>query len=203
MRPLLTQEDGLQLLRPHFEKFVEIMQGVFQPYQEINAITNYDGSMVELTQSTPSIIFDLICSALMSTYTDHPDIEPGVIKDNFCLYFKNKAFVKVNKLNEDLYPISNRSSKTDRQKRIAKQLPIFSDVEVTYVTLGYVPDESWTGLKGVYIVCWLGKINLWTIDLLEKQSLEQTQFNFNTETEALTPRVSIKEDVISAQKKAE
>jgi hypothetical protein len=48
----------------------------------------------------------------------------------------------------------------------------------TFLFAGYIPDKSWSTIKGVYVACWIGKVLEW-VDEFGKYSTEQTTIDFD------------------------
>ena len=48
----------------------------------------------------------------------------------------------------------------------------------TFLFAGYIPDKTWSNIKGIYIACWIGNTLEW-VDEFGKYSTEQTVIDFN------------------------
>ena len=58
----------------------------------------------------------------------------------------------------------------------------------TFLFAGYIPDETWSSIQGIYVACWLGNVLEW-VDEFGKYSIEQTVIDFDRENKDMVKEI--------------
>jgi hypothetical protein len=65
----------------------------------------------------------------------------------------------------------------------------------TFLFAGYIPDSTWSNIKGIYVACWIGNTLEW-VDEFGKYSAEQAVLDFDakedTEVTEIEKRIKLK-----------
>jgi hypothetical protein len=65
----------------------------------------------------------------------------------------------------------------------------------TFLFAGYIPDSTWSNIKGIYVACWIGNTLEW-VDEFGKYSAELAVLDFDakekTEVKEIEKRIKLK-----------
>jgi hypothetical protein len=126
------------------------------------------------------IIHDHIEKYVRSTFNGKEGIVVDDFKGVFGINLQEELFIRFKKMDKEY---SVRSYNTQQHSKYMKQGQIDGFPEKpTFLFAGYIPDKSWSNIKGVYIACWIGNVLEW-VDEFGKYSSEQTIIEFNPQNE--------------------
>lgn len=191
-RNILTFEEANQILAPHYPKIAKSILEGFEDFQKTSiCISERIGFFQSKTRTKACLIHDLISNRIKLNFLGEDKIEVGEWNGIFGLKISENILIRFKKLNEDY---SSSSLPTKQSRAYLKQLPIegFPD-EPTFLFAGYIPDKSWTGVKGLYITCWNGNENVWVNNILKHISSTQTTLSIETKVQEPVKRVKIKQ----------
>lgn len=158
-----------ELLLPHYPKLVEFTNLGFKKMIECKSVIIDGDVSVDIEPKTCANIIHDVFEAYAKDYFNNLDgVVTGKHDGVFGIYFKEKCFIRFNKLNDD-YSISNAKT-AQRDKFLSQQdLSIFPN-EVVYLNLGYTVDAFWDAINGIHLVCW-NNGKLWEIDVIEEKTI--------------------------------
>jgi hypothetical protein len=152
-RKILTFEETYDIIAPYLEDYLTCVRKGFVDYVQINEFKNSLDAYSEFAIRTrASIIHDRICGHLAEKFGNEPDIKVGEWNQVFALKFADLIFLRNKKFRHDGKVSSYH---TPQHKAFLRQAIIegFPD-EPTFVIGGYIPNETYTQLKGIYLGCW-------------------------------------------------
>jgi hypothetical protein len=106
----------------------------------------------------------------------------GVLVDDFNGVFgmvvENRLFIRFKKMDSSY---SVRSLYTKQHSAYMQQGQILGfPEEPTLLFAGYIPDRTWSSIKGIYVACWVGETLEW-VDEFGRYSAEQAILDFDQE----------------------
>lgn len=185
-RKILTFEQTHDVIWPYLDDYLECVQKGFDDYKKINEFKNQLDVYSEFAIRTrASIIHDRICGRLTDKFGQNPDIKVGEWNQVFALKFADLVFLRNKKFRAG-GKVS--SYNTPQHKSFLKQSIIegFPD-EPTFVIGGYIPNNTYTELKGIYLGCW-GADGLEWFSKVGEYVVEQARLVFPEFTEETTKK---------------
>lgn len=199
-RKILTFEETHTVIAPYLEDYLDCVRKAFSDYKQINEFKNSLDVYSEFAIRTrASIIHDMICARLTDKFGDNPNIKVGEWNQVFALKFADLVFLRNKKFKKD-GKVS--SYNTLQHKSFLKQSIIdgFPD-EPTFIIGGYIPNATYTELKGIYLGCWSADGLEWFTKVGE-YVVEQARLVFPEFTEAETKkRTKVKTVAENTEKK--
>jgi len=174
---LRLKEARLILERVHKDLMLSIQNG-FDDWTKIREHANtFGGGPINYKPRTKAgIIHDHIEKYIRSTFAEKEGVIVDDYKGVFGINLQDELFIRFKKMDEEY---SVRSFQTSQHSKYMKQAQIEGFPErPTLLFAGYIPDKSWSSIKGIYIACWLGNILQW-VDESGKYSAEQTIIDFD------------------------
>ena len=122
------------------------------------------------------IIHDHIEKYVRSTFTERKDVLVDDFNGVFGVVLRDALFVRFKKM-DSTYSVKNLY--TTQHKKYLKQGQIDKfPSEPTFLFAGYIPDRTWSLIKGVYVACWIGDILEW-VDEFGRYTAEQATLDFD------------------------
>ena len=171
MKQILGLDESMEIMNPYYMPLIEAMNNGFDDFVEISKFTAENIGYVDFHNRTKAnIIHDCIAQRIIDLFSEKENLKVGVFNKIFGVNVENKLFVRFKKMDK-YFNVSNL--KTRQHRKYMKQIPFegFPE-ELTYLFAGYIPDPTWTGIKGIYLACWRGD-NLQWIDEAGKRHSEQ------------------------------
>lgn len=183
-RKIHRLKDARVFLDTIHKELVASIQSGFGDWLKIREHANtFEGGPVNYKPRTKAgIIHDHIEKFVRATFEG----KEGIIVDDFNGVFginlRDELFIRFKKMDKEY---SVRSFYTNQHAKYMKQFQIAGFPEKpTFLFAGYIPDRTWSGIKGVYVACWIGNVLEW-VDEFGKYSAEQTVIDFDTENKDL------------------
>jgi hypothetical protein len=163
----------------HKDLVLSIQNG-FEDWLKIREHANtFEGGAVNYKPRTKAgIIHDHIEKFVRTTFEGKEGILVDNFKGVFGINLHDELFIRFKKMDKEY---SVRSFHTNQHSKYMKQFQIegFPD-KPTFLFAGYIPDKTWSSIKGIYLACWIGNVLEW-VDEFGKYSTEQTVITFDTE----------------------
>lgn len=142
-------------------------------------VNTFEGGPVNYKPRTKAgIIHDHIEKYVRTTFEGKEGIVVDDFKGVFGINLQDELFIRFKKMDKEY---SVRSYPTSQHSKYMKQSQIEGFPEKpTLLFAGYIPDRSWSNIKGVYVACWIGNVLEW-VDEFGKYSTEQTVIDFNAD----------------------
>jgi len=170
-RIVRTLEESKLILKPVHKVLVECIENGFYDYLKINDFVNENLSFVDLKARTKgSLIHDLIRSKVIQEFSGYENLEVGEFNKVFGINLQNELFIRFKKMDKN-FNVSSLITK-QHKKYLGQQQIIGFPKEPTLLFAGYIPNETWTSLNGIYLACWNGNVLEW-YDEAGKYSYEQ------------------------------
>lgn len=162
---LLSRQTAMQMLEPHLVAMRECVERGWEQWREsVDATPRF---AVGRKTTRANVVYDFV-SAQLEAYFDSVGICTSrkrgfltVSVGNGVLELRFKKFDHPQRLTTSGVPTAQRLA-------IENQQVPFDGMEVTYVTVGYYPDELGMGLEVIALACSYGRELKWSINLLEE-----------------------------------
>jgi hypothetical protein len=175
-RLIRTLEESKLILEPVHKLLVECIENGFYDYLKINDFANENLPFVDLKARTKgSLIHDLIRSKIIQEFSSYDNLKVGEFNNVFGINLQNELFIRFKKMDKN-FNVSSLSTKQHRKYLGQQQISGFPE-EPTLLFAGYIPNEAWTSLNGIYLACWNGNALEW-YDEAGNYSYEQLGLGF-------------------------
>jgi hypothetical protein len=204
MREILRLKEAQPILQSVHVDLLHVIQSGFSDWLKIRELTNsFDGGPVNYKPRTKAgIIHDNIEKYVRSQFTGQEGIVVDDFNGVFGMVLQDSLFIRFKKM-DSTYSV--RSLYTNQHKRYLKQGQIegFPD-KPTFLFAGYIPDKTWSAIKGIYVACWQNDTLEW-VDEFGKYTAEQAILNFeqreNKTISEIEQRIKLKRKNIGGDKK--
>jgi hypothetical protein len=152
-RRILSFEEAQDIISPYLERYLECVRKGFADYIKINEFKNsLDVYSDFAIRTRAGIIHDRICGHITEAFRDEPSLTVGEWNQVFAVKFADLIFLRNKKFRHN-GKVS--SYYTPQHKAFLKQAIIdgFPN-EPTFIIGGYIPNDTYTDLKGIYLGCW-------------------------------------------------
>ncbi len=141
-------------------------------------VNTFEGGPVNYKPRTKAgIIHDHIEKFIRTTFEGKEGIVVDDFKGVFGINIQDELFIRFKKMDKEY---SVRNFDTNQHTKYMKQSQIEGFPEKpTFLFAGYIPDRTWSSIKGIYVACWIGNVLEW-VDEFGKYSTEQTVIDFET-----------------------
>lgn len=127
------------------------------------------------------IIHDMIRANTLERFSHRDDVQVGEFNKVFGPNIRDELFVRFKKMNKE-FGVTSILTK-QHKNYLAQQRIVGFPEEPTFLFAGYIPNEAWTDIIGIYLACWNGDVLEW-YDEAGKFSYEQLSLDFESEKEA-------------------
>jgi hypothetical protein len=176
---LRLKEARLILERVRKDLMLSIQNG-FGDWLKIREYANtFAGGPVNYKPRTKAgIIHDHIEKYIRFAFAEKEGVIVDDYKGVFGINLQDELFIRFKKMDKEY---SVRNYPTSQHSKYMKQSQIEGFPEKpTLLFAGYIPDRSWSNIKGVYVACWIGNVLEW-VDEFGKYSTEQTAIEFDAD----------------------
>lgn len=169
-RQIRTLENAKDIIQPFHIELVKCIQKGFDSYLEIKKFVN-DKQVVDFEKRTKAgIVHDHIKANILESFSETPSIKIGTFNRVFGVNIDNKLFIRFKKMDKN-FKISNNLTKQHKNYMRQHDIDGFPE-KPTFLFAGYIPDENWLNINGIYLACWNGD-NLEWYDEAGNYSYEQ------------------------------
>ncbi|HTR29527.1 MAG TPA: hypothetical protein VMH27_09675 [Puia sp.] len=168
-RPILADihEDLLQVIRSGFADWLRIREF---------AGTLEGGPVNYKARTKAGIIHDHIEKFVRARFANHEAVRVDDFNGIFGMVVHNKLFVRFKKM-DSTYSVRSFYTRQHTTYMQQGQIPGFPE-EPTFLFAGYIPDRTWSNIKGIYVACWIGDTLEW-VDEFGRYSAEQAILDFD------------------------
>lgn len=175
MRNILSHDEAKQIFEPHTPKIVDAFQQAFADFQHLVRATTEKIGFVEYSRRLKAtLLHDLLKHRIGEAFRDVEEVKAITANKIFGLKLGDNLFIRVKKFNPD-YSVAGiptkQFKKFEKQQLSLEGLP----VNPTLLTVGYIPNKTWTQIEGIYIACRLAGSTQWVEPLLGGTSMVQLQ----------------------------
>jgi len=180
-REIRTLEQAKQVIEPIKTELIKCIENGFLGFLKHKDLKDKNLIPIEFEERTKAnITHDYIKANVKNCFSQNKKLKIGDFNNVFGINIENKIFIRFKKMNEDLHVSSYKT--TQHQKYMGQQQINGFPEKPTFVFAGYIPNKTWTGLKGIYIACWNNDVLEW-YDQTGKYWSEQKSINFDIPTE--------------------
>jgi hypothetical protein len=194
-RKINRLQDAKLILEKIHAELVGTINNAFSDWLRIRAFSNtLEGGPVNYKPRTKAgIIHDHIEKFVRTTFTGRDGIIVDDYKGVFGMIIQDELFIRFKKM-DNSYSIRNHETDQHTQYMQQGQMPGFPE-QPTFLFAGYIPDSTWSSIKGIYVACWIGNTLEW-VDEFGKYSAELAILDFdakeNTEVKEIEKRITLK-----------
>jgi hypothetical protein len=194
-RKINRLQDAKPLLDPIHTELVSAIQSAFADWLQLRSFSNaLDGGPVNYKPRTKAgIIHDHIEKFVRATFSGRDGIAVDDYKGVFGMVVRDELFIRFKKMDQT-YSIRNLDTDQHVQYMQQGQIDGFPE-QPTFLFAGYIPDSTWSNIKGIYVACWIGNTLEW-VDEFGKYSAEQAVLDFDakedTEVTEIEKRIKLK-----------
>lgn len=177
-RKIHRLQDAKVLLEGIHQDIVNSIQNGFGDWLKLREFSNtFGGGPINYKPRTKAgLIHDHIEKYVRSNFEGKEGVIVDDFKGVFGLNVNDELFIRFKKMDKE-YSVKNLY--TNQHIRYMKQFPIDGFPEKpTFLFAGYIPDRTWSNIKGIYVACWIGNVLEW-VDEFGKYSTEQMIINFD------------------------
>jgi len=177
-RKIHRLKDAKVFLDTIHKDLVGSIQSGFGDWLKIREHANtFEGGVVNYKPRTKAgIIHDHIEKYVLTNFEGKEGVAVDDFKGVFGINLQDELFIRFKKMNKKY---SVRSFYTNQHKKYMKQFPIEGFPEKpTFLFAGYIPDTTWSAIKGIYVACWIGNTLEW-VDEFGRYSAEQQVIDFD------------------------
>lgn len=178
-RKILRLKEAQPLLEKIHTDLVGAIRSAFNDWLRIREFSNtLDGGPVNYKPRTKAgIIHDHIEKFIRANFYGQEGILVDDFNGVFGMVLQNELFIRFKKM-DSTYSV--RSLYTRQHSKYMQQSYIEGFPEMpTFLFAGYIPDRTWSAIKGIYVACWIGDTLEW-VDEFGKYSAELAILDFDT-----------------------
>lgn len=195
MRQLLRLKEAQPLLTTIHQDLLNVIQSGFSDWLKIREFANkMDGGSLDYKPRTKAgIIHDHIEKYVRSTFSGREGIMVDDFKGVFGMVLEDALFIRFKKM-DSTYSVRNLYTRQHKTYMKQGQMDGFPN-KPTFLFAGYIPDRTWSSIKGIYVACWLGDTLEW-VDEFGRYTAEQQILDFdqkeNKAIEDIERRIKLK-----------
>ena len=203
-RQILRLKEAQLVLKTVHQDVLNVIQSGFSEWLKIREHSaTFDGGPVNYKPRTKAgIIHDHIEKYVRSTFLDREDIEVDDFNGVFGMVIRGELFIRFKKM-DSTYSVRSLYTRQHKEYMNQGQIDGFP-VKPTFLFAGYIPDSTWSSIKGIYIACWIGNTLEW-VDEFGRYTAEQTIIDFDQKEdiviEQIEKRIRLKGKKSGGQKK--
>lgn len=184
-RNVLRLKEAQPILKTIHEDLVSVIQGGFSDWLKIRDFSNsLDSAPVNYKARTKGgIIHDHIEKHTRKEFTGKTNILVDEFNGVFGMVVNESLFIRFKKM-DSTYSVRNLYTRQHKRYMNQGQIAGFPS-NPTFLFAGYIPDKTWSTIKGIYVACWIGDTLEW-VDEFGRYSAEQAVLDFDqTEKKAV------------------
>lgn len=184
-KPILKLHQAKPILEPIHENLMSSVRSGFDDWVKIRDFAgSLDGGPLAYKPRTKAgIIHDHIEKYIRSNFEGLPDINVDDYNGIFGMLVQGSLFLRFKKM-DDTYSIKNFPTVQHKNYINQQKIDAIPD-SPTYLFVGYVPDKTWSRIKGIYIACWMGDSLEW-VDQDGVYTFEQAELDFESDQNLFT-----------------
>jgi hypothetical protein len=194
-RKINRLQDAKPILEKIHQELVFAIKNAFSDWLQIRAFSNtLEGGAVSYKPRTKAgIIHDHIEKFIRNSFAGREGIIVDDFNGVFGMILQDELFIRFKKM-DSTYSIRNLD--TTQHIKYMKQAQIDGFPEQpTFLFAGYIPDSTWSSIKGIYVACWIGDTLEW-VDEFGKYSAELAVLDFDAgeskEVKEIEKRIKLK-----------
>jgi hypothetical protein len=177
-RQILRLKEAEPFLQTIHKELVQSIESAFREWLKIREFSaTLDGGPVNYKPRTKAgIIHDHIEKYIRGNFLGREGIIVDDFNGIFGMVLQDRLFIRFKKM-DSTYSV--RSLYTRQHGKYMKQAQIEHFPEKpTLLFAGYIPDKTWSIIRGIYVACWIGNTLEW-VDEYGKYSAELAVLDFD------------------------
>jgi hypothetical protein len=194
-RQILRLQEAKPILQTIHQDLLTVIQSGFNDWLKIREYAStLDGGPVNYKSRTKAgIIHDHIEKYVRGQFSDRENIIVDDFNGVFGMVIQEELFIRFKKM-DSTYSV--KSLYTNQHTTYMKQGQIEGFPEKpTFLFAGYIPDVTWSSIKGIYVACWINDTLEW-VDEFGKYTAEQAVLDFdqkeNKTIDEIEKRINLK-----------
>lgn len=160
-RNILERNEVVRALNPFFDDFIVALNTGMANFAKVPAEQLADYRK----RTKANMLNDHIVRAAKIALDGSQDVRVDEDCESCLFVFQGRVGLRIKKVDS---VDRTKNIRTERQLLVDNQQLILPGIEsLTFVTLGYKLDKTWTQITSAKIVCWRGRAKLWTIAVIE------------------------------------
>jgi hypothetical protein len=177
-RQILRLMEAKPILHDVHEDILHVIRSGFGDWLKIRefAATLDGGPLNYKPRTKAGIIHDHIEKFVRAQFSEREAIRVDDFNGIFGMVVQNKLFIRFKKM-DSTYSVRSLYTRQHWAYMQQAQIPNFPE-EPTLLFAGYIPDSTWSSIKGIYVACWIGDTLEW-VDEFGRYSAEQAILDFD------------------------
>lgn len=203
-RQILRLKEAQPILQTVHHDILLVIQSGFSDWLKIREYSGtFNGGPVNYKPRTKAgIIHDHIEKYVRGHFVGRDGIVVDDFNGVFGMVLQDELFVRFKKM-DSTYSV--RSLYTRQYTNYLKQGQIEGfPAKPTFLFAGYIPDKTWSSIKGIYVACWINDTLEW-VDEFGRYTAEQAILDFdqkeNTAIGKIETRIKLKRKTKGGEKK--
>ncbi len=194
-RQILRLKEAQPVLQTVHRALLQVIQNGFSDWLQIREFSgSLDGGPVNYKSRTKAgIIHDHIEKYVRATFSGREDIIVDDFNGVFGMVLQNELFIRFKKM-DSTYSVRNLYTHQHTTYLKQGQIEGFPE-KPTFLFAGYIPDKTWSTIKGIYVACWISDTLEW-VDEFGKYTAEQAILDFeqkeNKAIDEIEKRINLK-----------
>jgi len=177
MRKILRLKEAQPILQTVHQDLITVIHNGFSDWLKIREYSNsFDGGSVNYKPRTKAgIIHDHTEKYVRSHFADKEGIRVDDFNGVFGMVLQDALFIRFKKM-DSTYSVQNLYTYQHSKYMKQGQINGFPS-QPTFLFAGYIPDKTWSSIKGIYVACWIGETLEW-VDEFGNYTAEQAILDF-------------------------
>ena len=194
-RQILRLKEAQPLLQTVHEDLLHVIQSGFSDWLKIREFSGtIDGGPVNYKPRTKAgIIHDHIEKYVRGQFSSREGILVDDFNGVFGMVLHDELFIRFKKM-DSTYSVKSLYTRQHTTYLKQGQIEGFPE-KPTFLFAGYIPDKTWSTIKGIYVACWINDTLEW-VDEFGKYTAEQAILDFdqkeNETIEEIEKRIKLK-----------
>jgi hypothetical protein len=185
-REILRLKEAQPILQVYHQDMVDVIQSGFSDWLKVREFSNtLDGGSVNYKPRTKGgLIHDHIEKYVRNAFSDREGVLVDDFNGVFGMVLQDSLFVRFKKM-DSTFSVRNLYTTQHKKYMGQAQIECFPPAP-TFLFAGYIPDRTWSAIKGIYVACWIGDTLEW-VDEFGRYTAEQAVLDFEQkENETIT-----------------
>lgn len=176
-RQVMRLKEAQPILKVYHQEILDVINSGFTDWLKLREFSNsLEGGPVNYKPRTKGgVIHDHIEKHVRNNFSNREGVEVGDYKGVFGMVLQDSLFVRFKKMDSS-YSVRNLYTRQHAKYMNQSQIDGFP-TQPTFLFAGYMPDKTWSSIKGIYIACWIGDMLEW-VDEFGIYTAEQAVLDF-------------------------
>lgn len=198
-RQVLRLKEAKPILDTYHQDIKDIIESGFSDWLKLREFSaTLEGGPINYKPRTKGcIIHDHIEKHVRYNMSGKEGVIVNDFNGVFGMVVQDSLFIRFKKM-DSTYSVRSLYTRQHKQYMQQKQIEGFPP-NPTFLFAGYMPDRTWTAIKGIYVACWIGDTLEW-VDEFGKYTAEQAVLDFDKKEDATIREIEKRIKVKKAKK---